>query len=141
MYIGTLAKLTGTTPKAIRLYEQIGLLTPVQRKGSYRIYSEKNVEQVRLIRQAKALGFKLSELQPVPGPGESEPDWQKLVSLLMQKRRTIAEEIDRLHALDRQLANISEEIQTCLADRQSATSYNRELCDNLSFANQGGEIS
>lgn len=38
MYIGELAKLTGCTPKAIRLYEQLGLLTP-QRRGSTRSIS------------------------------------------------------------------------------------------------------
>ncbi|WP_460154684.1 MerR family DNA-binding transcriptional regulator [Pseudomonas sp. S2_G10] len=34
LYIGELAKLSGCTPKAIRLYEQSGLLSP-QRHGSY----------------------------------------------------------------------------------------------------------
>ncbi|MVW86760.1 MerR family DNA-binding transcriptional regulator [Pseudomonas sp. PB101] len=34
MYIGELARLSGCTPKAIHLYEQLGLLTP-QRHGSY----------------------------------------------------------------------------------------------------------
>jgi len=34
MYIGELARLSGCTPKAIRLYEQLGLLTP-QRCARY----------------------------------------------------------------------------------------------------------
>jgi DNA-binding transcriptional MerR regulator len=38
MYIGELARLSGCTAKAIRLYEQMGLLSP-QRRGSYRLYT------------------------------------------------------------------------------------------------------
>ena len=61
MYIGELAKLTGCTPKAIRLYEQLGLLTP-QRRGSYRLYTAHHLTLVQMIRRAQAAGFKLGEL-------------------------------------------------------------------------------
>ncbi|NMX34055.1 MerR family transcriptional regulator [Pseudomonas sp. WS 5413] len=61
MYIGELAKLTGCTPKAIRLYEQLGLLTP-QRRGSYRLYIAHHLRLVQMIRRAQAVGFKLAEL-------------------------------------------------------------------------------
>lgn len=37
MYIGKAAKLSGTTIKSIRHYEDIGLLPPAQRQGKYRI--------------------------------------------------------------------------------------------------------
>ena len=54
MYIGELAKLTGCTPKAIRLYEQLGLLTP-QRRGSYRLYPAHHLRLVQMIRRAQVL--------------------------------------------------------------------------------------
>jgi DNA-binding transcriptional MerR regulator len=54
MYIGELAKLTGCTPKAIRLYEQLGLLTP-QRRGSYRLYTAHHLRLVQMIRRAQVL--------------------------------------------------------------------------------------
>ena len=38
MYIGEFARLAGTTPKAIRLYEQLGLLPEPRRRGKYRVY-------------------------------------------------------------------------------------------------------
>ena len=62
MYIGELAKLALCTPKAIRLYEQMGLITP-QRVGSYRLYSAHHVKLVQMIRQAQAVGFKLGEMR------------------------------------------------------------------------------
>jgi MerR family transcriptional regulator, copper efflux regulator len=48
MLIGEVAKRTGASLKAIRLYESLGLLGRVRRKGSYRVYSEENVRQIRI---------------------------------------------------------------------------------------------
>ena len=62
MYIGELAALTGATPKAIRHYEKLGLLPVAKRKGNYRIYEEIDVQSVKMIRLAQAVGFSLSEL-------------------------------------------------------------------------------
>ena len=61
MYIGELATLSGCTPKAIRLYEQLGLLTP-KRRGSYRLYTAHHLTLVQMIRTAQAVGFKLGEM-------------------------------------------------------------------------------
>lgn len=61
MYIGELAKRAHCTPKAIRLYEQMGLITP-QRDGSYRRYTAHHLKLVQMIRQAQAVGFKLGEM-------------------------------------------------------------------------------
>ncbi|MGY3953721.1 MerR family transcriptional regulator, partial [Aeromonas salmonicida] len=65
MYIGEFARLAGTTPKAIRLYEQMGLLPEPRRHGKYRVYRAEDLEWVGFIRQAQQLGCKLSELTPL----------------------------------------------------------------------------
>jgi DNA-binding transcriptional MerR regulator len=62
MYIGRLAALTGATRKAIRHYESLGLIPAPQRKGSYRVYTEMDVQLVKMIRRAQAVGFNLHEL-------------------------------------------------------------------------------
>lgn len=61
MYIGELAKRAYCTPKAIRLYERMGLIAP-QRLGSYRLYTAHHLKLVQMIRQAQAVGFKLAEM-------------------------------------------------------------------------------
>ena len=61
MYIGELARLSGCTAKAIRLYEQMGLLSP-QRRGSYRLYTAHHLTHVQMIRTAQTVGFKLGEM-------------------------------------------------------------------------------
>lgn len=63
--IGPFAELTGTTPRTIRYYEEIGLLPgPEDRaQGKHRSYSEADVERVReIIRLRDLLGLSLEEL-------------------------------------------------------------------------------
>ena len=63
--IGELAELTGTTPRTIRYYEEIGLLpAPDDRaQGKHRCYTEADVERVREIRRLRdLLGLSLEQL-------------------------------------------------------------------------------
>jgi MerR family transcriptional regulator, repressor of the yfmOP operon len=63
--IGEVAELTGTTPRTIRYYEEIGLLPDSldRAQGKHRSYSEADVERVReIIRLRDLLGLTLEEL-------------------------------------------------------------------------------
>ena len=63
--IGEVAELTGTTPRTIRYYEEIGLLPGANGRvqGQHRIYSEADVERVReIIRLRDLLGLSLDQL-------------------------------------------------------------------------------
>ncbi|CAM3575945.1 HTH-type transcriptional regulator CueR [Vibrio aerogenes CECT 7868] len=62
MNISEVAKLTGLTPKSIRLYEDKGIFTPPGRGiNGYRIYNQSHIEDLRLIARAKRAGFSLDE--------------------------------------------------------------------------------
>lgn len=58
--ISELAKEYDVTPRAIRLYEELGLLAPV-RDGSRRIYSDRDRVRLRLVLRAKRIGISLAE--------------------------------------------------------------------------------
>jgi MerR family transcriptional regulator, repressor of the yfmOP operon len=63
--IGELAELTGTTPRTIRYYEEIGLLggTAQRTQGKHRSYTESDVERVsEIIRLRDLLGLSLEQL-------------------------------------------------------------------------------
>lgn len=63
--IGEVAEQTGTTPRTIRYYEEIGLLPGAddRAQGKHRTYSEADVERVReIIRLRDLLGLSLEEL-------------------------------------------------------------------------------
>lgn len=112
MRIGEIAHRTGTTPKAIRLYESRGLLGTVARAGSYRHYGEADVARVLLIRQAQALGFRLSELDGLPHI-DTTAGWQRMAQLVAGRRADVARELARLAALDDALAGLEAELHTC----------------------------
>ena len=112
MYIGELARLTGATPKALRHYETLGLLKEVRRSGAYRRYTQQDLAQVKLIRQAQALGFRLAE--PLPILAGDDTDWAALQQQIAAKRAQLRSEIARLQQLDAQLAGIDTEIADCL---------------------------
>jgi DNA-binding transcriptional MerR regulator len=63
--IGELAELTGTTPRTIRYYEEIGLLraSAGREQGKHRLYGEGEVERVReILRLRDLLGLSLEQL-------------------------------------------------------------------------------
>jgi DNA-binding transcriptional MerR regulator len=63
--IGELAELTGTTPRTIRYYEEIGLLGSVEarQQGKHRSYTQTDVERVReIVRLRDLLGLSLEQL-------------------------------------------------------------------------------
>lgn len=64
MRIGELARATGCTPRALRHYEQAGLLTSVRSANGYRVYdAERAVVRVRNIRQLIEVGLTLDDVQ------------------------------------------------------------------------------
>jgi len=66
--IGEIAERTGTTPRTIRYYEEIGLLPSPEGhvKGRHRTYSAADVERLEeLLRLRELLGISLEELKEV----------------------------------------------------------------------------
>jgi MerR family transcriptional regulator, repressor of the yfmOP operon len=64
--IGEVAELTGTTPRTIRYYEEIGLLPEAEDRvsGKRRLYTDADVERLReLIRLRDLLGLSLDDLK------------------------------------------------------------------------------
>ena len=63
MTVSRAARRAGLTPKAVRLYEKKGLLDPAPRTDTgYRLYQDEDVEVLRFVRQARALGLNLAEI-------------------------------------------------------------------------------
>lgn len=61
--IGQAGRAAGVTRKAIRVYEQRGLLPPATRTVSgYRLFSDEAVDTLRFIRRARTLGLGLDDI-------------------------------------------------------------------------------
>ena len=67
MLISELAKRTGVTIHTLRYYENYGLFKGVKdesiKTNNYKYYDETLIEKIQLIREAKEIGFTLSEIK------------------------------------------------------------------------------
>ena len=62
MTIGELASKSRLSPRAIRYYEQRGLVeVPLRSDSNYRLYDRASLERLRFIAKCRSLGFSLSE--------------------------------------------------------------------------------
>ncbi len=87
--IGEVANETGVSVKAIRFYEKIGLIPAPDRlfSSGYRLYTDRDVKRLRLIKRSKLLGLKLSQIKEIVASFKGEgcncsrlrPRLQKLV--------------------------------------------------------------
>lgn len=63
MNIGQASALSGITAKMIRHYETLGLIAPAARtQSNYRDFSTKDINDLRFIKRARALGFSMEEI-------------------------------------------------------------------------------
>jgi DNA-binding transcriptional MerR regulator len=100
--IGDLAREFDVTPRAIRFYEDEGLLSP-RREGSRRVYSKRDYVRLKLILRGKRLGFSLAEVREMLELYDSAPDerpqLEKFVAALTARREQLErqrEEIDEV---------------------------------------------
>ncbi|PAU44793.1 MerR family transcriptional regulator [Streptomyces albireticuli] len=61
--IGELATAVGTTARALRHYEQAGLISSDRASNGYRVYDERTVVRVRNIRYLLAAGLTLDDVR------------------------------------------------------------------------------
>ncbi|MFI5912190.1 MerR family transcriptional regulator [Dactylosporangium sp. NPDC051541] len=103
MRIGELARLTGTTPRALRYYEEQGLLHPQRRPSGYREYDPNarfTVGHIQLLLAAGLNTTAIAEIVPCI-PDETTvlaPTCQELLDALAQERDRIDERIAGLAA-------------------------------------------
>lgn len=113
MYIGKVAILTGLTIKAIRLYEEKGLIARPKRQGRYRVYEQSHIDALLLIREARQLGISLARLQPVMRYHSGVLDWQGIRQFLLEIRAEMEAQIMQTQARIKQLDACCEEIGHC----------------------------
>ncbi|WP_427893133.1 Clp protease N-terminal domain-containing protein [Kribbella sp. GL6] len=65
--IGEFARATGLTPKALRLYDELDLLTPasVDRFNGYRYYTDDQVDQARLVARLRSAAVPLPRIAAI----------------------------------------------------------------------------
>lgn len=101
--ISDLAHEFDVTPRAIRFYEDQGLLAP-QRAGPggrRRVYSQRDRTRLKLTLRGKRLGLSLSEVRDLVDMYESksdtEPQLTRFLAVLARHRDTLEQQLADLH--------------------------------------------
>jgi MerR family transcriptional regulator/heat shock protein HspR len=93
--ISVAAELVGMHPQTLRMYEQKGLVTPKRTAGNTRLYSEADLERLRLIqRLTTELGLNLAGVEAVL---DLEEQLQRMQTQLERLEREMREAIQQVH--------------------------------------------
>src|SRR5687768_10461823 len=93
--ISVAADLVGMHPQTLRLYEARGLVRPSRTPGGTRLYSERDLERLRLIqRLTTELGLNLAGVEAVL---RLEDELQRLRAHMARMERDLREEIQNVH--------------------------------------------
>jgi DNA-binding transcriptional MerR regulator len=99
--IGELAREFDVTPRAIRFYEDQGLLSP-RRDGQRRIYTGRDRTRLKLTLRGKRLGLTLSEIRELIDmyePGRDErPQLERFLAVLEAHKASLVQQRADLEA-------------------------------------------
>jgi DNA-binding transcriptional MerR regulator len=117
--IGELAREFDLTTRAIRFYEDCGLLQP-QRKGRNRVYTARDRTRLKLTLRGKRLGLTLSEVKELVDMYESPRDTQaqlkKFLTVLALHRAQLEQQMADLNVTLDEVRTHEKEARRLLAD-------------------------
>lgn len=124
MLIGQLAEKSGLSRDTLRFYEKENFIQAITRNNGYKDYSEQTLQQLELIKTAKALGFSLAEI--------------KQVSLLLAQGEIPGTQVQqalqaKIALVDEKLAKLQQMRLLLLNALQGADCPLRQDCDLPSF--------
>src|SRR3954465_601316 len=102
--ISDLAREFDLTTRAIRFYEDMGLLTPERSGpgGRNRVYSSRDRTRLKLTLRAKRLGLSLTEAKDIiemyDSPRDTGPQLRKFLTILAAHRQQLEEQMAELQA-------------------------------------------
>lgn len=123
MLISDVARLSGVSDKALRYYEDIGLIEPPERSASgYRNYDDGVLPRLAFIKSAQALGLTLGEIRGIIGLREGgQIPCGHVLDLLRARASDIDRKIEELRTLQGELNRLVAQ----------ARRLNPEKCDPL----------
>lgn len=98
--IGELASAFTLSPRAIRFYEDQGLLSP-QRAGTTRVYTKRDRARLQLILRGKRLGFTLADIREFLDLYDADRTKHRQMAMTLARTRA------RIAELEQQLEDIT----------------------------------
>jgi DNA-binding transcriptional MerR regulator len=121
--ISDLAREFALTTRAIRFYEDEGLLAPL-RQGRARIYTERERVRVKLILRGKRLGLSLSEIRELfdlyAVARNERPQLAKFVQMLSDRRTMLQQQREDIDAVLAEIAILERDCRRRLKSDEAA---------------------
>jgi len=108
------------TPRAIRFYEDQGLLSPNREGpgGRNRVYTARERTHLKLTLRGKRLGLSLSDIKSLvdmyTSPRDTEPQLQRFIAVLAQHRAALEQQREDIEALLTEISGHEKESQRIL---------------------------
>jgi DNA-binding transcriptional MerR regulator len=133
--VGALAKATGKTVRAIRFYEELGLLSPVRRTpGGFRQFDDTARVRIHWIDRLQDLGFSLTEIRDFLSAFQDEESgpraMQQLRAFYARKVLETRQSILRLQALEGELSESLAYLSTCQSCAPQTSRTACRSCDD-----------
>ena len=126
--ISDLAKEFDLTTRAIRFYEDMGLLEPERSGpgGRNRIYSSRDRTRLKLTLRAKRLGLSLVEAKELidmyDSPRDTGPQLKKFMVVLAEHRQQLESQLADLHATLEEVKTHEKDARNLLARSEKGAS-------------------
>lgn len=112
--ISDIAEQLDISTRAIRFYEEKGLILPGRTKGNHRVYTRRDRTRLKLIMRGKRLGYSLDEIAEMIGLAEFNKDeieqLQTSLAFGERKLKEINERMEELIILKQDLLAIQQKI-------------------------------
>lgn len=106
--IGTLAKKVGVNVETIRFYQRRGLFNqPAKPFKGVRLYTERDAQRLRFIKQGQKLGFSLDEVAELLRIEDGQ-HCREAKEIALKKLVLIRQRIEGLRAMEASLSNLVE---------------------------------
>lgn len=117
MKIGELARKTGKSVRALRHYEELGLLQAQRSDGGFRLYGADGLARVYWISKLQDMGFSLAQVQglidTVESSGNAPEAMQSLREMFRGRLQKTRDQVERLLQLERDLGESLAYLEGC----------------------------
>ena len=117
--ITELAQEFDITPRAIRFYEDVGLLEPA-RAGRNRVYTQRDRTRLKLTLRGKRLGLSLQEVKQLvdmyESPADTAPQLQAFLAVLQEHRMQLEQQLEDIEVTLSEIAQHEERCRRLLAE-------------------------
>lgn len=131
--IGELAKITQTTTRTLRFYEEMNLLQPIRNSAGQRLYSDASISRLNFINELKSGGFSLQEIKGFFDSwsenntgGEAS---KAAINLIQKKLSEIADLQRRISKLNDELRAMVNYLEDCEGCDKIPQSENCSACE------------